>query len=176
MIKIRRMFRGIWRNPWKSEDSENEASQEPKKKRNAQPRSADLGILNFAATVPMGTTYRVTPQQMSARRIPMTWFCEMANLILGDNVELLEYHHLIANQATRATWKHSYRNKIGQLAQGMPGCNSGTNTIVFIKKNQVPQIEPMTWAMVAGAIIKSPKIFVCHFGFLSLGIPRYILR
>ncbi len=37
----------------------------------------------------------------------MTWFCEMANIILGDNVELLEYRHLIANQATRATWKHS---------------------------------------------------------------------
>ena len=87
--------------------SKNEASQEPKKKRNAQPRSAGLGILNFAATVPMGTTYRVTPQQMSARRIPMTWFCEMANIILGDNVELLEYRHLIANQATRATWKLS---------------------------------------------------------------------
>jgi hypothetical protein len=32
--------------------------------------SADLGILNFAATVPTGTTYMVTPQKMSARRIP----------------------------------------------------------------------------------------------------------
>ncbi len=29
---------------------------------------------------------------------------------------------------------------------------------------------------VGGAIIKSPKIFFCLFGFLSLGIPRYILR
>ena len=34
---------------------------------------------------------------------------------------------------------HSYRNEIGRLAQGMPGRNTGTNTIVFIKKNQVPQ-------------------------------------
>jgi len=37
------------------------------------------------------------------------------------------------------TWTHSYRNKVGQLAQGMPGWNTGTNTIVFIKKNQVLQ-------------------------------------
>ncbi len=101
--------------------------------------SADLGILNFTTTVPTGTTYTVTPQQMSVHRIPMTWFCEMANLVLGDNGELLEYRHLIANQATWTTWMHSYENKIGRLAQGMPGRNSGTNTIVFIKKNQVPQ-------------------------------------
>jgi hypothetical protein len=29
---------------------------------------------------------------------------------------------------------------------------------------------------VGGAMIKSPKIFYCPFGFFSLGIPRYILR
>jgi hypothetical protein len=27
---------------------------------------------------------------------------------------------------------------------------------------------------VGGAMIKSPKIFYCPFGFFSLGIPRYI--
>jgi hypothetical protein len=101
--------------------------------------SSDLGILNFVATVLTGTTYTVTPQQMSVRRIPMTWFREMANSVIGDKGELLEYRHLIANHATWATWQHSCGNKIGQLAQGMPGCNAGTNTIVFIKKNQVPQ-------------------------------------
>ena len=39
----------------------------------------------------------------------------------------------------RTTWMHSYGNEIGQLAQGMPGRNIGTNTIIFIKKNQVPK-------------------------------------
>ncbi len=101
--------------------------------------SSDLGILNFVATVPMGTMHTVTPQQMSVRRIPMTWFRKMANSVIGDKVELLKYRHLIANHATRATWQHMYKNKIGQLAQGIPGCNAGTNTIVFIKKNQVSQ-------------------------------------
>jgi hypothetical protein len=58
---------------------------------------------------------------------------------MGVNGKLLEYRHLIANQTTRATWQHSYGNKIRHLAQGMPGRNTSTNTIVFIKKNQVPQ-------------------------------------
>ena len=52
--------------------------------------SANLGILNYAATVPTGKTYTVTPQQMSVRRIPMSWFCKMANLVVGDNGKLLE--------------------------------------------------------------------------------------
>ena len=34
---------------------------------------------------------------------------------------------------------HSYDNEIGRLAQGMPGRNTSTNNIHFIKKNQVPQ-------------------------------------
>jgi hypothetical protein len=74
-----------------------------------------------------------------ARRIPMTWFCEMANSVIGENGEMLEYHHLIANHKTRSTWLHSYGNELGRLAQGMPGQNTGINTIFFIKKNQVPQ-------------------------------------
>jgi hypothetical protein len=65
--------------------------------------SANLGILNFAATVPTGTMYTVTPQKMSACRIPMTWFCEMANSVIGENEEMMEYRHLIANHKTRLT-------------------------------------------------------------------------
>ena len=75
--------------------------------------SSDLGILNYITTVPTGTMHTVTPQQMLVRRISMTWFHEMANSVIGDNGELLEYCHLIANHATWATWQHSYGNKIG---------------------------------------------------------------
>ena len=73
------------------------------------------------------------------RRLPMAWFCEMANAVIGDNGELLEYKQLIANPNTRSTWTHSYGNEIGRLAQGMPGRNTSTNTIFFIKKHQVPK-------------------------------------
>jgi hypothetical protein len=102
--------------------------------------SADLGILNFTKIPKLtGTTYTVTPKQMAQRKLPIKWLCKMANSVMGVNGELLDYHHLIANQTTRATRQHSYGNKIGSLAQGMPGCNTITNTIVFIKKNQVLQ-------------------------------------
>jgi hypothetical protein len=75
--------------------------------------SSDLGILNYVATAPTGTTHMVTPQQMSVRRIPMTWFRETANSAIGDKGELLEYCHLIANHATWATWQHLYGKEIG---------------------------------------------------------------
>jgi hypothetical protein len=97
--------------------------------------SVDLGILNYTETPkPTGTTFTVMPKQMSQCKLPMKWLCKMANSVMGANGELLEYHHLIANQTTRATWQHSYGNEIRRLAQGMPGQNINTNTIVFIKK------------------------------------------
>ena len=62
----------------------------------------------------------------------------------------MEYRHLIANPKTRATWLHSYGNEISRLAQGMPGRNTGTNTIVFIHKNQVPrhQAKDVTYGLI----------------------------
>ena len=68
----------------------------------------------------------------------MAWFCEMENSVIGEGGKLLKYKQLIANPKTQAKWTHSYGNKIGCLAQGMPGCNTSTNTIIFIRKNQVP--------------------------------------
>ncbi len=101
--------------------------------------SRDLGILNFAETPNRkGPPINVSPLQMLQRKLPMTWFFKMANSVIEDNGELLEYHNLIANPKTRAVWAHLYGNKIGHLAQGMPGWNTGTNTIFFICRDQVP--------------------------------------
>jgi hypothetical protein len=66
-------------------------------------------------------TFVITPEQMSRRKLPMMWFCKMANSVLGNNGELLEYWHLIAHPTTRATWTYSYGNEIRRLAQEMPG-------------------------------------------------------
>jgi hypothetical protein len=98
-------------------------------------------------------------QQMSARRIPLNWFCEMANLVVGDNGELLEYRHLVSNHKTRATWPHSYGKEFGRLAQGMPGWNTGTNTIFFIKKNQVPhdRAKDVTYGLIT-TLIRPEKL------------------
>jgi len=103
--------------------------------------------------------FQLTPEQMSRRRLPMAWFCEMANAVLGTNGELLEYRHLIANPATRKTWQHSYGNEIGRLAQGMPGRNTGTNTIVFIPRDAVPKdrTKDVTYGLIT-VLIRPEKV------------------
>ncbi len=101
--------------------------------------SEELGLLNHTSSPTKPTAkFTVMPQQMSMRRLPMAWFCEMANSVIGEGGELLKCKQLIANPKTQAKWTHSYGNKIGRLAQGMPGCNTGTNTIIYIRKDQVP--------------------------------------
>ncbi len=98
--------------------------------------SHDLGLLNHTKTE---RVFKISAQQLSSRTIPMKWLCEMASSVIGNKGELLEYRHLIGNPTTKAIWTHSYCNEIGRLAQGMPGRNDGTNTIVFIRRNQVPR-------------------------------------
>ncbi len=80
----------------------------------------------------------------------MAWFCEMANSVIGEGGKLLENKQLIANPKTRAKWTHFYGNKIRRLAQGMPGRNTGTNTIIFIRKDQVPmtRAKDMTYGLI----------------------------
>jgi hypothetical protein len=94
--------------------------------------SQDLGLLNYREN-----TLKVSAQKMASRSFPMTWLCEMANSVLGENGEPLEYRHLIASPKTRTTWTHSYGNELGQLVQGMPGRAEGTNTIFFIPRHMV---------------------------------------
>jgi hypothetical protein len=99
----------------------------------------DLGLHNYTSNPTKPTAkFTVMPKQMSMRRLPMAWFYEMANSVIGEGGKLLEYKQLITNPKTQAKWTHSYGNKIGHLAEGMPGRNTGTNTIIFIRKNQVP--------------------------------------
>jgi hypothetical protein len=97
--------------------------------------SQDLGLLNYREK----PTFKISAKQPSTCKIPMMWFCEMANSVLGEKGKLLEYRRLIGNPMTKAVWAHLYGNKIGQLAQGMPGRNTGTNTIFFIQWDQVPR-------------------------------------
>jgi hypothetical protein len=41
--------------------------------------------------------------QTGYQKIPLIWLCTMANSVLGEQGELLEYQHLIANPKTWAT-------------------------------------------------------------------------
>jgi hypothetical protein len=65
--------------------------------------------------------FKISAAKLSTSKVPLIWFCKMANLVLGKQGKLLEYQHLIVNPKTQATWTHSYSNKLGQIAQGMPG-------------------------------------------------------
>jgi hypothetical protein len=54
--------------------------------------SEDLGLLNYTSNPTKPTAkFTVTPQQMSMRHLLITWFCEMANSVIGEGGELLEY-------------------------------------------------------------------------------------
>jgi hypothetical protein len=90
--------------------------------------SQDLGLLNYREK----PTFKILAKQLSTCKILITWFCEMANSILGETGKLLKYWHLIGNPKTKAVWARLYGNKIGGLAQGMPRRNTGLNTIFFI--------------------------------------------
>ena len=60
--------------------------------------SQNLGLLNYREN-----TLEVSAQKMVIRSFPMTWLCEMANSVLRENGELLEYRQIIANPKMRAT-------------------------------------------------------------------------
>jgi len=114
--------------------------------------SQDLGILNH--TDNEKPVFEILAQQLSSRRIPMTWLCEMANSVLGEKGKLLEYRHLISNPKTKAVWAHSYGNEIGRLAQGMPG-----NTIFFIPRDKVPRdrIKDTTYGLIT-CLVRPEKL------------------
>ncbi len=89
----------------------------------------------------------------------MIWLNEMANSVIGKKGKLLEYWHLIANLKTRATWTHSYGNKLGRHVQGMPGQAKGMDTIFFIPWHMVPKerAKDITYGLIT-CLIRSEKI------------------
>ena len=50
----------------------------------------------------------------------------------------MEYCYLISNPKYRKIWKPAYGKEVGCMAQGVPGIVDGTNTFIFICKNEVP--------------------------------------
>ena len=63
----------------------------------------------------------------------MKFLCDFAGAVLdAETDDLLEYRQLIKNPKFKTERKHSFGNKIGQLAQGMPGGRAkGTDTFFF---------------------------------------------
>jgi hypothetical protein len=63
-----------------------------------------------------------------------------------------EYGHLVTGKVTGHTtevWTQSFANELGQLANGVDTCiPEGTNTIFFIKRNQVPTDRKVTYGRI----------------------------
>ena len=59
---------------------------------------------------------------------------------------MLEYKQLLKKDPQ--TWNYSMANKIGRLAQGIGNRIKGTNTIKFIKKQEIPSHKTVTYARI----------------------------
>jgi hypothetical protein len=55
-----------------------------------------------------------------------------------DTGKLLEMRHRLVNPKYKELWGKSYTTELGHLAQGIPGVSKGTDTIVFIARDEVP--------------------------------------
>jgi hypothetical protein len=72
-----------------------------------------------------------------ASRWQFPW--EILNAILNTNTSaLMEMRHLLINPKYKELWGESYTIELGFLTQGIPGVSKGTNTIVFIRQDDVP--------------------------------------
>eukprot|EP00957_Ditylum_brightwellii_P158150 12037686-Ditylum_brightwellii.AAC.1 len=63
----------------------------------------------------------------------------MANAIVDEETgRAMEYRDLIKNPKYMDDWKHSFANEIGQLAQGLKRDINGTDTILFVRHDEIP--------------------------------------
>jgi len=62
-----------------------------------------------------------------------------------DTGRTFGYRELITHERYKNKWRHSAANEFGRLAQGVGSRLPGTNTIVFIPKNMVPEDRTCTY-------------------------------
>jgi len=77
----------------------------------------------------------LSPKRLASQCFPL----EILKAVLDkDTGELMEYHTLVKNPKYRKLYRQSYAKALGQLAEGIPGKVTGTNTMFFINKTKVP--------------------------------------
>jgi hypothetical protein len=76
-----------------------------------------------------------TPRQAASQNYPLQFMTNFAGLVLDAEIgELLKHRHLLKRPQYKDNWGYSFGNKIGQLAQGLPGGNNVTDRLFFIDK------------------------------------------
>jgi hypothetical protein len=74
-------------------------------------------------------------------------YAVMLNTIVDPTTgQFMEYRHLIADPKTRTTWMTAAANEFGRLMAGLPHGIDGTNTMSFIRKDEVPTGRMVTYA------------------------------
>lgn len=89
------------------------------------------------------TGQTIKPQTIDSIPIVM----DMANAVIDpDTGKTLGYRELMQGNKTKVKWNRSSANEFGRLAQGVGGRIKGTNTIFFIRKDEVPSNKTVTYA------------------------------
>ena len=71
---------------------------------------------------------------------PLQALRELANAVLDVKTgNMLEYRNLRQHPELKEAWDKSKANEFDRLAQGIGGRIKGTNTIVFIKEEDIPK-------------------------------------
>ena len=101
--------------------------------RAARRRQQLLAAVDISGSLPK-------PKQLASRKFPIQFLCDFAAAVLDSETgEMLEYRHLIKRPKYKEAWGYSFGNEIGRLAQGMPGRNTGTDTLFFITPDDIPK-------------------------------------
>jgi hypothetical protein len=80
------------------------------------------------------TNQHIMARNASCRKFPMEMLNAVLNMTTG---KLMKTRHLLVNPKYKDLWGKSFTKELGRLAQGIPGV-TGTDTIIFIRRNEVP--------------------------------------
>lgn len=87
-----------------------------------------------------------TRQSTGTPTAPPARFSPSANAVIHPETgQKLEYRHLIKIPGMKDIWEKSFANEIGRLAQGVGGRIKGSNSIFFIRRNQIPPGRKVTY-------------------------------
>ena len=126
----------------------------------AMTRPADM----FLPAVDVGGVDATNMTGCDCSDLPKYFYYSVINEETGKTEE---YRHLIKG-TNAATWRKSFANELGRLTQGVGDrMKSGTETLFFIRRYQVPDVRKVTYGRLVVSIL--PKKEDTHRVRLTVG-------